>query len=129
LPSTSKNSKSLTSTESVKFLTRSGIIDLDISSIAFQSNFNMLQFYHAPLIFNKVSINFPPLMPFSERNDRVQLAYMEFLSVSDSNASESHLLLCQNILEIGSLCSIALEDIKQFDAYVAQLKTYYVDYG
>ncbi|XP_074656852.1 26S proteasome non-ATPase regulatory subunit 8-like [Tubulanus polymorphus] len=59
---------------------------------------------------------------------KVALTSLTFLPTSDSNATKQELLVARDILEIGAQWAIAVKDIPAFERYLAQLKSYYLDY-
>jgi len=48
---------------------------------------------------------------------------------TDAAANPEELKLARQVLEIGALYSVQVEDIPAFERYMAQLKTYYFDYS
>jgi len=49
--------------------------------------------------------------------------------LTDAEQDKKNLLLAREILEFGALLSIRLKDLAAFERYVAQVKTYYYDFG
>jgi len=73
----------------------------------------------------------PPNLPkCGECLSELKLALTEltFLPSNDENATKQELLIARDILETGALYSVASEDIPGFERYLAQLKSYYLDY-
>lgn len=61
---------------------------------------------------------------------KVLLLNLSFLPTGrESPADAKELMLARNTLEIGALWSIEVKNIPSFQRYVAQVKTYYFDYG
>lgn len=61
---------------------------------------------------------------------RVLLLSLSFLPTGKESPVDSReLMLARNTLEIGALWSIEVKNIPSFQRYVAQVKTYYFDYG
>ena len=56
----------------------------------------------------------------------LQLHYLPH--AGEPTPDEGYLLLARDVLEIGALWSIEKEDIKLFERYMSQLKSYYFDY-
>ncbi|CAH0393049.1 unnamed protein product [Bemisia tabaci] len=63
---------------------------------------------------------------------KIGLTNLIFLPTSSSkpqeNITQQELLLARGILEIGAQYSIATKNIPSFERYIAQLKSYYLDY-
>lgn len=59
---------------------------------------------------------------------KIALTGLTFLPSNDENATKQELLIARDILETGALYSVAKHDIPSFERYVAQLKSYYMDY-
>jgi len=73
----------------------------------------------------------PPNLPkCGECLSELKLALTEltFLPSNDENATKQELLIARDILETGALYSVASQDIPGFERYLAQLKSYYLDY-
>lgn len=62
------------------------------------------------------------------RNLKVALTQVNFLPSKDGTATKQELLVARDILEIGAQWAIAGKNIPAFEAYMAQLKCYYLDY-
>ncbi|CAG8507464.1 1348_t:CDS:2 [Paraglomus occultum] len=60
---------------------------------------------------------------------KVMLSKISFLLPEGEINNAEALLIGRNILEIGALWSVATKDIPSFERYIAQLHTYYTDYG
>jgi len=59
---------------------------------------------------------------------KVALTQLTFLPLNEASATKQELLLARDILEIGAQWAIAKKDVEAFERYMAQLKTYYLDY-
>lgn len=59
---------------------------------------------------------------------KVALTQLTYLPTQEASATKQELLLARDILEIGAQWAIAKKDIDAFERYMAQLKTYYLDY-
>ncbi|KAF4523543.1 hypothetical protein B566_EDAN011991, partial [Ephemera danica] len=59
---------------------------------------------------------------------KIELTNLFFLPTDKSNVSQKELILARDILEIGVQWSIECKDIPSFERYMAQLKSYYLDY-
>jgi len=59
---------------------------------------------------------------------KVVLTYLRFLPGSPDELVKDELILAREVLEIGAFCSIARKDIPSFERYMAQLKSYYLDF-
>ncbi|CAG0899451.1 unnamed protein product [Cyprideis torosa] len=60
---------------------------------------------------------------------KVLLTAHAFLPISYDESSKQVLLIARDILEIGALWSVSMKDIPSFERYMAQLKSYYMDYS
>lgn len=61
-------------------------------------------------------------------NLKLKLSEIGFLPSGSASASERALLLGRDVLELGVRWSVAAKDLRAFERYMAQLKSYYFDY-
>ncbi|XP_078000731.1 26S proteasome non-ATPase regulatory subunit 8-like [Glandiceps talaboti] len=59
---------------------------------------------------------------------KIMLLSLQFLPTDESGPTKQELIIARDILEIGAQWSILKKDIPSFERYMAQLKTYYLDY-
>jgi len=74
----------------------------------------------------------PPMDKCKHILDKLKLAISKFSFLDPTIAPEqqkNQLLLCREALELATLFSVQDEDIPSFERYIAQVKTFYYDYG
>ncbi|CAG0882083.1 unnamed protein product [Cyprideis torosa] len=86
-------------------------------------------------LYNKLSENWNakggPNLKECERlldEGKVLLTAHAFLPTTYDESNKQSLLIARDILEIGTLWSVSVRDIPSFERYMAQLKSYYMDY-
>lgn len=59
---------------------------------------------------------------------QIKLVSIRFLPASKMKVSRQELIFARNVLEIGVLWSVAVQDLVSFERYMSLLKCYYFDY-